>query len=33
VAELDIDSHQKNAITKEHQEMLEEICNIVAEIF
>lgn len=33
VAELDIDSHTKNAITKEHQAMLEEICNIVAQIF
>lgn len=33
VAELDIDSHTKNAITKEHQEILEEICNIVAKIF
>lgn len=33
VAELDIDSHTKNAITKEHQEMLEEICDIVAKIF
>lgn len=33
VAELDIDSHTKNAITTEHQEMLEEICDIVAKIF
>ena len=33
VAELDIDSHKKNTITKEHQEMLKEICNIVAVIF
>jgi GAF domain-containing protein len=33
VVELDIDSHTKDAITKEHQAMLEEICNIVAEIF
>jgi len=33
VAELDIDSHQKNAITNKHQEMLEEICNIVAVAF
>lgn len=33
VAELDIDSHTKNAITKEDREMLEEICDITAEIF
>lgn len=33
VAELDIDSHAKNAITQEHQAMLEEICNIIAKIF
>lgn len=33
VAELDIDSHTKNAITKNHQEMLEEICDIVADLF
>lgn len=33
VAELDIDSHTKDAITPEHQEMLEEICNIVAPLF
>lgn len=33
VAELDIDSHTQNAITEEHQEMLEEICNIIAKLF
>lgn len=33
VAELDIDSHTKNAITEEHQEILEEICDIVAHLF
>ncbi len=33
VAELDIDSHTKNAITEEHRQMLEEICVITAEIF
>ncbi|MBN2731025.1 MAG: GAF domain-containing protein [Balneolaceae bacterium] len=33
VAELDIDSHTKNAITESHQAMLEEICNIIADIF
>ena len=33
VAELDIDSHTKNAITGEHRQMLEEICEITAEIF
>ena len=33
VAELDIDSHTKNAITESHQAMLEEICNIIAEKF
>jgi GAF domain-containing protein len=33
VAELDIDFHTKNAITENHQEMLEEICHIVANIF
>ncbi len=32
VAELDIDSHTKSAITKNHQEMLEEICDIIAVI-
>ena len=33
VAELDIDSHTKNAITEEHRQMLEEICEITAGIF
>ncbi|MTI89043.1 MAG: GAF domain-containing protein [Balneolaceae bacterium] len=33
VAQLDIDSHTKNSITKEQQELLEEICNLVAEEF
>lgn len=33
VAELDIDSHTKNAITEEHRAMLEEICDMAAELF
>lgn len=33
VAELDIDSHTKNSLTKEHRAMLEEICDIVARLF
>ncbi len=33
VAELDIDSHTRNAITGEHREMLEEICDITAQLF
>ncbi|HYW35039.1 MAG TPA: GAF domain-containing protein [Balneolaceae bacterium] len=33
VAELDIDSHTQNSISEEHRAMLEEICDIVAEIF
>lgn len=33
VAELDIDSHTKNSLTEEHREMLEEICDIVSELF
>lgn len=33
VAELDIDSHTKDSITEEHREVLEEICDIVAELF
>lgn len=33
VAELDIDSHTKNSLTEEHQNILEEICDIVARIF
>lgn len=32
-AELDIDSHTQNSITKEHQAMLEEICDIAAQLF
>ena len=31
VGELDIDSHTKNSITKDHREMLEEICDIIGE--
>lgn len=31
IGELDIDSHTKNSITNEHKEMLEEICDIIAE--
>lgn len=33
VGELDIDSHTRNSITREHREMLEDICDIVAELF
>lgn len=33
VAELDIDSHTQDSITEEHRAMLEEICNIVAQLF
>lgn len=33
VAELDIDSHTKNSLTEKHREMLEEICDIVSELF
>ena len=33
VAELDIDSHTKDSITEEHQQMLEEICTLIAHIF
>jgi GAF domain-containing protein len=33
VAEIDIDSHTRNAITDEHRNLLEEICDIVAELF
>lgn len=33
VAELDIDSHTKDAMTKQHRELLEEICDIVASLF
>lgn len=33
VAELDIDSHTKDSISEEHREVLEEICDIIAELF
>lgn len=33
VAELDIDSHTQDSITEKHRAMLEEICNIVAQLF
>ncbi len=33
VAELDVDSHTKNSITRKHREMLEKICDITAELF
>lgn len=33
VAELDIDSHTKDSITEEHQQLLEEICERVADLF
>ena len=33
VAELDIDSHTKDSISREHREMLEEICDIVSTLF
>ena len=33
VAELDIDSHTKNALTGDHRTMLEEICRAVAPLF
>lgn len=33
VAELDIDSHTKNSISKEHRAMLEEICDIVSRLY
>ncbi len=33
VAELDIDSHTKNAITEDHRELLEEICEIASGLF
>lgn len=33
LAELDVDSHTKGAITKQHEEMLEEICDITAALF
>lgn len=33
VAELDIDSHTRNSMTEEHRVLLEEICDIIAELF
>lgn len=33
VAELDIDSHTKDVMTKQHRKLLEEICDIVASLF
>ena len=33
VAELDIDSHTKNSISQDHRAMLEEICDIVSQLF
>lgn len=33
VAELDIDSHTKNSLTKEHRSMLEAICEVIAPLF
>lgn len=33
VAELDIDSHTRNAISDGHRVMLEEVCDIVADLF
>lgn len=33
VAQIDVDSHTKNSITKEHREMLEKICDITAKLF
>lgn len=33
VAELDIDSHTRNSMTDDHRGLLEEICDIVAELF
>lgn len=33
VAELDIDSHTRDSITEEHQKMLEEICDLTADLF
>lgn len=33
LAELDIDSHTRDSITEEHQKMLEEICEITANLF
>lgn len=33
VAELDIDSHTKNSMTDEHRKMLEEVCDIISQVF
>lgn len=33
VAELDIDSHTRNAMTDEHRNLLEEICDIIVSLF
>lgn len=33
VGELDIDSHTKNSITKEHRRLLEKICDELATLF
>jgi GAF domain-containing protein len=33
VAELDIDSHKKNAISKEVRELCEEVCVLVSSLF
>lgn len=33
VAELDVDSHTKNALTEDHRVMLEKICDIVVGVF
>ncbi len=33
IAELDIDSHTKDAITEQHQAMLEEVCDKVSKLF
>jgi len=33
VAELDIDSHTKDSLTKEHQRMLEDACETIAKLF
>lgn len=33
IAELDVDSHTKGSITEEHQELLEEICEMIADLF
>lgn len=33
VAELDIDSHTKNAISNDHRALLEKVCELVADLF